>query len=340
MKKALITGITGQDGSYLVELLLKKGYEVHGLRRMTSIGNTERIDHLLENHASKKNKLILHYGDLTDSSSLNRLLENVVPDEIYNLGAQSHAHHSFRIPEYTAETNGIGVLRILNAIKETGIKSKFYQASTSELFGNAEESPQNENTKFHPRSPYGVAKLFAYWTVRNYREDFGVFACNGIMYNHESPRRGTMYVTRKITSEVARIKKGIQKKMYIGNLEARRDWGYSRDYVEAMWLMLQQDKPDDYVISTGETHSVRELCEAAFEAPGINIVWKGKGIKEKGIDKKTGKTIIEIDQEFYKPAETFQLVGDYSKAKKQLGWRPKTSFRELIKMMVEHDLEK
>lgn len=338
MKRALITGITGQDGSYLAENLLEKGYEVHGLRRPSSVFNTERIDHLLlESHP--KNNLTLHYGDLTDSSNLNRVLENISPDEIYNLGAQSHVHISFQVPEYTAEADGLGVLRLLDAIKETGIKTKFYQASTSELFGKVQEVPQKETTPFYPRSPYGVAKLFAYWTVVNYREAFNLFACNGILFNHESPRRGKIFVTRKITIAVARIKKGLQDKLFVGNLDSKRDWGFAKDYVEAMWLILQQDKPDDYVVSTFETHSVREFCEKAFKVAGIDIVWKGKGLDEKGINKKTGKIVIEVDPKYFRPTEVDLLIGDNTKAKTKLKWGPKTSFQELITMMVENDLK-
>lgn len=335
MKKALITGITGQDGSYLAELLLSKGYEVHGLRRASSVFNTERIDHLLDN---KVPNFYLHYGDLTDSSNLNRLLEEIRPDEIYNLGAQSHVHISFQVPEYTAEVDGIGTLRLLDAIKESGIKPKFYQASTSELFGKAQEIPQSEKTPFYPRSPYGVAKLFSYWTVVNYREAYNVFACNGILFNHESPRRGKIFVTRKITCGLAEIIKGKQDKIYLGNLDAKRDWGYAKDYVEAMWLMLQQEKPEDYVIATGETHTIREFCEEAFKNAGIEIIWEGSGLEEKGKDKKTGKILIEIDPKYFRPTEVDLLIGDSFKARKNLGWQPKVNFKELVKMMVESDL--
>lgn len=333
MKKALITGITGQDGSYLAELLLNKGYEVHGLRRTSSVFNTERINHLLDN----KN-LHLHYGDLIDSSNLNRLLEQIQPDEIYNLGAQSHVHLSFQVPEYTAEVDGLGTLRLLDAIKNSGVKTKFYQASTSELFGKVQSIPQNEKTPFYPRSPYGVAKLFSYWTVINYREAYNIFACNGILFNHESPRRGEIFVTRKITKGIAAIKKGLKNKILLGNLDAKRDWGYAKDYVEAMWLMLQQKNPDDYVISTGETHSIREFCEEAFKIAGHEIIWKGKGLNEKGIDKKTKKTLVEIDPKYFRPTEVELLIGDNTKAKKKLGWKPKVNFKKLVKIMVEHDL--
>jgi len=333
MKKALITGITGQDGSYLAELLLNKGYEVHGLRRASSVFNTERIDHIIKNP-----NLHLHYGDLIDSSNLNRLLEQTQPDEIYNLGAQSHVHLSFQMPEYTAETDGLGTLRLLDAIKNSGIKPKFYQASTSELFGKVQETPQKETTPFYPRSPYGVAKLFAYWSVINYREAYGLFACNGILFNHESPRRGKIFVTRKITQGLAGIKKGRQDKIYLGNLDAKRDWGYAPDFVEAMWLMLQQEKPNDYVIATGETHSIREFCEEAFKIAGYELEWQGTGIEEKGVDKKTGKTMIEVDLKYFRPAEVDILIGDNTKAKKELNWAPKVNFKELVKIMTDYDL--
>jgi GDPmannose 4,6-dehydratase len=337
MKKALITGVTGQDGSYLAEFLLEKGYEVHGIRRASSVFNTERIDHLINN---KNLNFYLHYGDLIDSSNLNRLLEEIKPDEIYNLGAQSHVHVSFQIPEYTAETDGLGTLRLLDAIKNSGTKPKFYQASTSELFGKVREIPQNENTPFYPRSPYGVAKLFSYWTVVNYREAYGIFACNGILFNHESPRRGKTFVTRKITCGIAAIKEGLQDKILLGNLDAKRDWGYAKDYVEAMWLMLQQKKPEDYIIATGETHSIREFCEEAFMLAGYEIIWKGKGINEKGIDKNTKKTLIEVDPKYFRPAEVDLLIGDNTKAKTRLRWKPRVVFKELIKIMMEHDLNK
>lgn len=336
MKKALITGITGQDGSYLAELLLEKGYQVHGLRRAASVFNTERIDHLIE---SGNENLQLHYGDLTDSSNLNRLLEQIKPDEIYNLGAQSHVHISFQLPEYTAEVDGVGTLRLLDAIRETGIKTRFYQASTSELFGKVQSVPQNETTPFYPRSPYGVAKLYSYWIVVNYRESYNLFACNGILFNHESPRRGKIFVTRKITVGVANIKKGIQDTVALGNLDAKRDWGYAKDYVEAMWLILQQEKPEDFVISTGETHTVREFCELAFKEAGYEIEWQGTGIDEKGIDKATGKVVVEIDPKYFRPAEVDLLIGDSSKAQKVLGWKPTVAFTELVKMMMKYDLE-
>jgi len=335
MKKALITGITGQDGSYLAEFLLKKGYEVHGLKRASSTFNTERIDHLINN---KKLKFHLHYGDLIDSSNLNRLLEQIKPDEIYNLGAQSHVHLSFQIPEYTAETDGLGTLRLLDAIKNSSVKIKFYQASTSELFGKVQEIPQNEATPFYPRSPYGVAKLFAYWTTINYREAYNVFACNGILFNHESPRRSKIFVTRKITSGIAEIKKGVRNKIFLGNLDAKRDWGYAKDYVEAMWLMLQQQKPEDYVISTNTTHSIREFCTEAFRIAGYEIVWRGKGLKEKGYNKKTGRILVEVDSKYFRPTEVDILIGDNTKAKNKLQWKPKVGFKELVKIMMEGDL--
>jgi GDPmannose 4,6-dehydratase len=339
MKKALITGITGQDGSYLAELLLSKGYEVHGIIRRASTFNTKRIDHLYKDPHNEDVRLFLHYGDLTDSSNLNRLIEKIQPDEIYNLAAQSHVKVSFEVPEYTAEVVGIGTLRLLDAIKETGVKTKFYQASTSELFGGLPETaPQNEKTPFYPRSPYAAAKLYAYWITVNYREAYNIFACNGILFNHESPRRGETFVTRKITMAVANIVKGKQDKLYLGNLNAKRDWGYAGDYVEAMWLMLQQDEPDDYVIATGETHSVREFCEKAFECVGIKIEWVGSGIEEKGIDSKTGRVLVEVDPRYFRPTEVDLLIGDATKAKQKLGWQPKVTFDELVKMMVESDL--
>lgn len=333
-----MTGITGQDGSYLAELLLDKGYEVHGLRRTASVFNTQRIDHLLFGKARNPN-LLLHYGDLIDSSNLNRLIEQIEPDEIYNLGAQSHVQLSFKVPEYTAEVDAVGTLRLLDAIKEAKIKTKFYQASTSELYGKVVESPQSETTPFEPRSPYAAAKLYAYWITVNYREAYDLFACNGILFNHESPRRGKIFVTRKVTYLVSQIKKGLRAKISLGNLDAKRDWGYARDYVEAMWLMLQQKEPDDYVVATGETHSIRELCEKAFSVINIKIGWKGKGLKEKGVDKKTGKVLIDIDPKYFRPTEVDYLIGDATKAKKKLGWEPKVRFEELVEMMVKWDLE-
>jgi len=340
MKKALITGITGQDGSYLTELLLEKSYEVHGIIRRSSSFNTGRIDHLFNNPEIHGKKLFLHYGDLTDTSNLNRLLEKVKPDEIYNLGAQSHVQVSFEVPEYTAEVDGIGVLRFLDAIKETGIETKFYQASTSELYGKAREIPQNENTPFYPRSPYGVAKLYAYWIIKNYREAYNLFACNGILFNHESPRRGETFVTRKITRAAARIKAGLQDKLTLGNLDAKRDWGYAPEYCEAMWLMLQQNEPEDFVIATGETHTVREFCEVVFSELGMNVEWNGRGTEEKGLNAKNGKTLIEVNPRYFRPTEVDILIGDYSKAKHKLGWQPKVKFAELAKMMAKSDYEK
>lgn len=340
MKKALITGITGQDGSYLAELLLKKGYQVHGIIRRSSSFNTGRIMHIFQDPHEKNKKIMLHYGDLSDSSNISRLLETIKPDEIYNLGAQSHVRVSFDIPEYTADVTGIGTLRLLDAIRETGIKTRFYQASSSEMFGKIQETPQKETTPFYPRSPYGCAKLFAYWTTINYRESYNIFACNGILFNHESPRRGETFVTRKITRGLSRIKLGLDEKLFLGNLNAKRDWGYAKDYVEGMYLMLQQKNPDDYILATGESHSIRELAEETGKLLDFNIIWTGKGLGEKGIDKKSGKVIIEIDPKYFRPAEVDFLVGDYSKAKTKLGWEPKTKFKELIKIMVEADFEK
>jgi len=338
-KKALITGISGQDGSYLAEFLLKKGYEVHGLLRRASVFTTERIDHL-ENDPNINNKIFFTYwGDLTDSSNLSRLIEKVRPDEIYNLGAQSHVKVSFEVPEYTGEVDAIGALRLLDAIRETGIKTKFYQASTSELFGKVQEVPQNERTPFYPRSPYAVAKLYAYWITINYREAYNLFACNGIMFNHESERRDPRFVTRKITVGIAKILQGAIDKIELGNLNAKRDWGYAPDYVEAMWFMLQQDKPDDFVIATGETHSVREFCEKAFKVVDIDIEWKGKGIHEKGVDIRTGKELISVNPDYFRPTEVDLLIGDYSKAKNELGWEPATKFNELVRIMMEFDLK-
>ena len=340
MKKALITGVTGQDGSYLAELLLGKGYEVHGMIRRASNFNTERIDHLYKDPHKEHVKLLLHYGDMTDSSNLNRLVEKINPDEIYNLAAQSHVKVSFEVPEYTAEVDGVGVLRFLDAIRETGIKTRFYQASSSELYGLVQEIPQNENTPFYPRSPYAAAKLYGYWIVKNYREAYNLFACNGILFNHESPRRVQTFVTRKITRAACKIKLGLQDKLYLGNLDAKRDWGYAPEYCEGMWKMLQHDAPDDFVLATGETHTVREFCELAFKELDINIAWKGSNASEKGIDEKTGQALIEVDPEYYRPTEVDLLIGDASKAKKCLGWEPKTRFEELVKIMVKADFEK
>jgi GDPmannose 4,6-dehydratase len=339
-KKALITGITGQDGSYLAELLLEKGYEVHGIIRRASSFNTGRIDHLYKDKHSNDVKLFLHYGDLTDSSNLNRLLEKIEPVEIYNLAAQSHVKVSFEVPEYTAEVDGIGTLRFLDAIKETGIKTKFYQASTSELYGKVQEVPQTEKTPFYPRSPYAVAKLYAYWIIINYREAYNIFACNGILFNHESPRRGETFVTRKITKAAALIKAGLQDKVYLGNMDAKRDWGYAPEYVEAMWRILQQDKPDDFVIATNETHTVREFTDLAFAELGINLKWEGSGVNEKGIDASTGKVLVEVDPNYFRPTEVELLIGDYSKAKNILGWEPKVTFNDLVKIMAKSDWEK
>jgi len=337
MKRALITGITGQDGSYLTELLLSKGYEVHGIVRRSSSFNTQRIDHLYQDPHEPVRRLILHYGDLNDASSLNRILRVVHPDEIYNLGAQSHVKVSFDTPEYTAEIDALGTLRLLESIREVDLRPRLYQASSSEMFG-ATPPPQNESTPFHPRSPYAVAKVFAYWAVVNYREAYGLFAVNGILFNHESPRRGETFVTRKVTRAVGRIRHGLQDQLYIGNLDALRDWGYAADYVEAMWLMLQQDRPDDYVIATGVAHSVRELCEVAFGKAGYDLAWEGEGVDEKGIDRATGRVLVEIDPRYFRPSEVDALQGDAGKAREELGWEPRTSFEELVALMVESDL--
>jgi len=338
-KTALITGVTGQDGSYLAEFLLKKGYKVHGIVRPASTFNRERIDQIYLRPEFQDKKLILHYGDLADSSSLNRIVEKVKPDEIYNLGAQSHVKRSFEIPEYTSETNAIGTLRLLDAIKEIGSDIKFYQASTSELFGNSSKTPQNEETQFSPCSPYASAKLFSYWITRNYAEAYEIFGCNGILFNHESPRRGESFVTRKITLSVARMKAGIQDKLYLGNLSTKRDWGYAKEYVEAMWLMLQQSKPDDYVIATGKSYTVKHFCEKAFSVAGIDLIWDGTGVNEKGIDKNSGNIIIEIDPQYFRPVDVEVLIGDARKAEKVLGWQPKVKFNELVEIMVEHDMK-
>lgn len=338
-KRAFITGITGQDGSYLAEFLLAKGYEVHGMIRRASSFNTKRIDHLYKDPHSSNVDLFLHYGDLTDSSNLNRLLEKIKPHEIYNLAAQSHVQVSFEVPEYTAESDGVGTLRILDAIKETGIDTRFYQASTSELYGKVQEVPQTEKTPFYPRSPYAAAKLYAYWIVVNYREAFDLYACNGILFNHESPRRGETFVTRKITMAAARIKLGLQESLYMGNIDALRDWGYAGDYVEAMWLMLQQEKADDFVIATGEMHTVREFIERSFSRLDISIEWNGSGVDEVGIDSKSGKEIIKIDPKYFRPTEVEQLLGNPAKAKEQLKWEPKVKFEELVDMMVDADLQ-
>jgi GDPmannose 4,6-dehydratase len=340
MKKTLITGITGQDGSYLAEFLLKKGYEVHGIIRRSSSINTDRIDHLYKDPHVNGVKLFLHYGDLSDASNITRLLEKIKPGEIYNLGAQSHVRVSFDIPEYTADVVALGTLRLLDAIRDSGIKTRFYQASSSELYGKVRETPQNENTPFYPRSPYACAKLYAYWITVNYRESYNLYACNGILFNHESPRRGETFVTRKITRGLARIIAGKDQCLYLGNLEAKRDWGYAKDYVEGMWLMLQQKEPEDFVLATGETHSVREFVEECMKILKIDFKWRGRGAKEEGIDKKTGKAFIKIDPKYYRPAEVDLLLGDPSKAKEKLGWKSKITFKELVKIMLEVDLEK
>jgi GDPmannose 4,6-dehydratase len=361
-KRALITGITGQDGSYLAEFLLNKGYEVHGLIRRSSTFNTERIDHIYTDPHDPKSKLFLHYGDLSDSGQLSNLIYNLMPDEIYHLGAQSHVRVSFDMPEFTGDVTGIGTTRVLEAIRRSGIKTRFYQASSSEMFGDS-TPPQNEETPFRPRSPYGAAKVYAYWMVRNFRGGYGMFAVNGILFNHESPRRGETFVTRKITRAVTRMRYGLEKKLYLGNLEAKRDWGFAGDYVEAMWLMLQQQEPDDYVIATGETHSVREFVELAFSHAGIEIEWKGSGANEKGFVKSftsnlqpltsayetlfltsssalsIGSIIIEIDSRYLRPLEVEFLQGDASKAKRKLGWEPKVRFKDLVKIMVDADMK-
>ncbi len=339
MKKALITGITGQDGSYLAELLLEKGYEVHGIIRRSSNFNTQRIEHIYQDQHNRNVQIFLHYGDMVDASNLSRLIERVQPDEIYNLAAQSHVGVSFEQPEYTADTDAIGTLRLLDAIRETRISTKMYQASSSEMFGKVQAIPQNEKTPFYPRSPYGVAKLYAYWITVNYRESYGLYVCNGILFNHESPRRGKSFVTRKISSGVAKIKAGLQEKIYLGNLDAKRDWGYAPEYAEAMWLMMNKGDADDYVISTGESHSVREFCEKAFEYADINIAWEGKGKDEKGVDKNSGAVVVEIDPKYFRPAEVDLLVGDSTKAKANLGWEPKVKFNELVEIMVESDIK-
>ena len=340
MKKALVTGITGQDGAYLAELLLSKGYEVHGIKRRTSLLNTDRIDHLYQDPHVEDRRLFLHYGDLTDSTNLIRIIQQVQPDEIYNLGAMSHVAVSFEVPEYTANTDALGTLRILEAIRLLGLerKTRFYQASSSELYGLVREVPQNENTPFYPRSPYAVAKLYAYWITVNYREAYGIYACNGILFNHESPIRGETFVTRKITRALARIKLGLQDCLYIGNLDAKRDWGHARDYVEMQWLMLQQDQAEDYVIATGEQHSVREFVDTAAEELGLKIRWQGTGIDEVGIDQ-NGRSIVRIDSRYFRPTEVDALLGDSTKAADNLGWRPRISFAELVSEMIREDLK-
>ena len=339
MLKALITGITGQDGSYLSEFLLEKGYEVHGIVRRSSSFNTGRINHIINNEKYKE-RFYFYHGDVTDASNLNRLLDKIQPNEIYNLAAQSHVKVSFEIPDYTAQVDALGTLRFLDAIRETHIDAKFYQASTSELYGKIQDMPQTEKTPFYPRSPYGVAKLYGYWIVVNYREAYNLFACNGILFNHESPRRGETFVTRKITRAAARIKEGLQDKLYLGNLNAKRDWGYAPEYVEGMWMMLQQKFPEDYVMATGENHDIRKFVELAFRELGIEIEWNGKGVNEIGVDTKTGKKIIGIDENYYRPTEVDCLLGDATKAKEKLGWKPKTSLETLVKIMVHADWKK
>lgn len=338
-KVALITGITGQDGSYLAELLLEKGYMVHGIIRRHSTICTDRIDHLY-NDPSLKDRFFLHYGDLTDSCNMSALITNIKPDEVYNLAAQSHVAVSFEVPEYTAEATGVGTIRLLDAIYQSGIKCKYYQASTSELFGGLPETaPQNEQTPFYPKSPYGAAKLYSYWITVNYRESYNMFACNGILFNHESPRRGETFVTRKITRAVAEIMAGKKDLLSLGNMDAKRDWGFAGDYVEGMWRMLQQETPGDYVLATNETHSVREFVELAFAEVGVTIEWKGSGIEEKGIDQKTGRVLVDVNPRYFRPAEVDLLWGDCSKAEKELGWKRKVSFRQLVEMMVNEDMK-
>lgn len=340
MKKALITGVTGQDGSYLAELLLSKGYEVHGVKRRSSLFNTDRIDHLYQDPHDAGRRFVLHYGDMTDTSSLVRVVQRVQPDEIYNLAAQSHVAVSFEEPEYTANADALGTLRVLEAIRILGLvgKTRFYQASTSELYGKVPESPQNEKTPFYPRSPYGVAKLYAYWITVNYREAYGLYACNGVLFNHESPVRGETFVTRKITRGLARIKVGLQKSLFLGNLDARRDWGHARDYAEMQWLMLQQETPEDFVIATGEQRSVRDFVQTAASKIGIPVIWKGEGVAERGYDA-DGNCIVEIDPRYFRPTEVDTLLGDASKAREKLGWRPRTTFDQLVTEMVTHDLD-
>lgn len=346
MKTALITGVTGQDGSFLAELLIEKGYDVHGILRRSSSFNTGRIEHLyldeLISDMRKEHKLSLHYGDMTDSSSLINIIQKIKPDEIYNLAAQSHVKVSFEVPEYTAETDAIGTLRVLEAIRLLGMEkhTKIYQASTSELFGLVQEVPQKETTPFYPRSPYGVAKQYGFWITKNYREAYGMFACNGILFNHESERRGETFVTRKITIAAARIAHGKQERLYLGNMDAQRDWGYAKDYVECMWLILQHSSPEDFVIATGEMHSVKEFAALAFKEAGMEIEWRGEGVGEKGVDKRTGKVLIQVDPKYFRPTEVEQLLGDSTKAKSVLGWNPtKTSFEQLIKIMVKSDMK-
>ncbi len=341
MKKALITGITGQDGAYLAEFLLSKGYEVHGIKRRASLFNTDRIDHLYQDPHEHERKMVLHYGDLTDATNLIRILQEVTPDEVYNLAAQSHVQVSFESPEYTADTDALGTMRLLEGIRLLGLenKTRFYQASTSELYGKVQEVPQTETTPFYPRSPYACAKLYAYWITVNYREAYNIFACNGILFNHESPLRGETFVTRKITRALARIHLGMQDCLYLGNLDALRDWGHAKDYVKMQWLMLQQDTPEDYVIATGEQHSVRDFVDASAKQLGIAIKWEGKGIDEKGVNAANGKTIVAVDSRYFRPTEVETLLGNPAKAKKNLGWVPEIAFDELVKEMTLADLE-
>jgi GDPmannose 4,6-dehydratase len=338
MKKALITGITGQDGSYLAEQLLEKGYTVHGMIRRSSSFNTARIDHLF-NSELHDNRFFLHHGDVTDASNINRLLEKIQPDEIYNLAAQSHVKVSFEVPEYTAQVDAVGTLRFIDAIRETGLKTKFYQASTSELYGKVQEVPQTEKTPFYPRSPYGVAKLYGYWIIVNYREAYGIYACNGILFNHESPRRGETFVTRKITLAASRIKLGLQKQLTLGNLHSKRDWGYAPEYCEGMWRILQQEKPDDFVLATGETHTVQEFIQEVFSQLDIPLEWKGTGEHEQGIDK-NGNVLIAVNPKYYRPTEVELLIGNPKKAEEKLGWKAKTTFKELARLMANADFEK
>ena len=341
MKKALISGITGQDGAYLAEFLLKKGYEVHGIKRRSSSFNTARIDHLYRDPHEQEVRFFLHYGDLTDATNLIRIIQEIQPDEIYNLAAQSHVQVSFETPEYTANSDALGTLRLLEAIRILGLekKTKFYQASTSEMFGKVAETPQKETTPFYPRSPYAAAKVYAYWITVNYREAYNMFACNGILFNHESPVRGETFVTRKITRAVARIKLGLQEKIYLGQLNAKRDWGQAADFVRAMWMMLQQDEPEDFVVATGETHSVREFVERSFHEIGITIAWEGSGLDEIGRDADSGKVLVQVDPRYFRPTEVDFLLGDPSKAKEKLGWEPKITFKELVKIMIREDLK-
>jgi len=337
VKKAVVTGITGQDGSYLAELLLDKGYEVHGIIRRSSSFNTARIDHIYQDPHERRRRLVLHYGDMTDGSNISRLIEKIEPDEIYNLAAQSHVKVSFDVPEYTAQADAVGVIRLLDAIKDARVETKFYQAATSEMFGKVREVPQRETTPFYPRSPYAAAKVYGYWVTVNYREAYGLFACNGILFNHESERRGGTFVTRKITRAAARIVAGLQDRLYLGNLAAKRDWGYAPDYVEAMWLMLQQAEPDDYVVATGETHSVEEFCLAAFGAAGKPLHFEGEGQERKGIDEQ-GKVRVQVDPRYFRPTEVDMLLGDATKAKEKLGWEPRVRFSDLVERMVRHDM--